>query len=145
MGGPSAGEDERRYKIQTVSPSREGAQGTPAVARLCLGHTTLSAHLHCLRLSRDPFCPWCRTTPDAMEHFLLQCPRFHSQHAALRILALCPGHHNTRPAHLPGCLRLPPLLATCCPSPYLCLLEEDRPATTPVIPTQDYPKTHKNP
>ncbi|MPC60378.1 hypothetical protein E2C01_054422 [Portunus trituberculatus] len=43
----------------------------------------------------------------------------------------------TRSAHLLGGLRRPPLLATCCPSPYSCLLEEDRPATTPVIPTQD--------
>ncbi|MPC85694.1 hypothetical protein E2C01_080478 [Portunus trituberculatus] len=49
------------------------------------------------------------------------------------------------PTHPPGGLRRPPLLATCCPSPYLCLLEEDRPATTPVIPTQDYPRAHKNP
>ncbi|MPC51810.1 hypothetical protein E2C01_045663 [Portunus trituberculatus] len=24
------------------------------------------------------------TTPEAMEHFLLQCPHFHSQHTALR-------------------------------------------------------------
>ncbi|MPC83878.1 hypothetical protein E2C01_078599 [Portunus trituberculatus] len=50
-------------------------------ARLC--HTTLSAHLHRLHLSPDPFCPWYRTTPEAMEHFLLQCSCFHSQHIAL--------------------------------------------------------------
>ncbi|MPC99619.1 hypothetical protein E2C01_095046 [Portunus trituberculatus] len=56
-----------------------------------------------------------------------------------------PGHHNTQPAHPLGGLRRPPLLTTCCPSPYLCLLEEDRPATTPVIPTQDYPRAHKDP
>ncbi|MPC83520.1 hypothetical protein E2C01_078232 [Portunus trituberculatus] len=37
-------------------------------------------HLHRLCLSRDPFYPWCRTTPEAMEHFLLQSPRFHSQY-----------------------------------------------------------------
>ncbi|MPC31884.1 hypothetical protein E2C01_025184 [Portunus trituberculatus] len=40
--------------------------------------------MHCLRQSPDPFCCWCRTTPEAMEHFLLQCPHFHSQHTALR-------------------------------------------------------------
>ncbi|MPC41404.1 hypothetical protein E2C01_034994 [Portunus trituberculatus] len=45
-----------------ISQSRERAQGTSAIVRLRLGHTTLSAHLHCLRLSRDSFCPWCRTT-----------------------------------------------------------------------------------
>ncbi|MPD02683.1 hypothetical protein E2C01_098279 [Portunus trituberculatus] len=39
----------------------------------------------------------------------------------------------------------PPLLTTCCPSPYLCLLEENQPDTTPVIPTQDYPRAHKDP
>ncbi|MPC78903.1 hypothetical protein E2C01_073408 [Portunus trituberculatus] len=34
-------------------------------------------------MSPDPFCHWCRTTPEAMEHFLLQCPSFHSHHTAL--------------------------------------------------------------
>ncbi|MPC43962.1 hypothetical protein E2C01_037621 [Portunus trituberculatus] len=88
----------------------------------------------------------CRTTPDAMEHFLLQCPRFHSQllntlHYASRLSALA----ITTLGRPSGGLRCPPVLATCCPSPYLCLLEEDRPATTPMIPTQDYPRAHKNP
>ncbi|MPD05934.1 hypothetical protein E2C01_101706 [Portunus trituberculatus] len=81
-----------------------------------------------------------------MEHFLLQCPHLHSQHTALRsrlsALAITTLGMPTRP---PGGLRHPPLLATCCPPPYLCLLEEDRPATTPVIPTQDYSGTHKDP
>ncbi|MPC64964.1 hypothetical protein E2C01_059086 [Portunus trituberculatus] len=105
-----------------------------------------TAHLHHLRLPRDPFYPWCRPTPDAMEHFLLQSPRFHSQHtalcswlSALAIITL------DMPYHPPSGLRRPPLLATYCPLPYLCLLEEDRPATTPVIPTQDYPRAHKDP
>ncbi|MPC93991.1 hypothetical protein E2C01_089141 [Portunus trituberculatus] len=82
-----------------------------------------------------------------MEHFLLQCPRFHSQHTALcsRLSALAIITLNM-PTHLLGSLRRPPLLATCCPSPYLCLLEEDRPATTPVILTQDYrARAHKDP
>ncbi|MPC47599.1 hypothetical protein E2C01_041350 [Portunus trituberculatus] len=144
MGGPLVGENERHYKIQTVSQSREGAQGTSAIACLCMGLTTLSAHLHHLRLSRDPFCPWCRTAPEAMEHFLLQCPHFHSTYCTT-LPALRPGHHNTRPAHPPGGLRRPPLLATCYPSHYLCLLEKDRPATMPVMPTQNYPRAHKDP
>ncbi|MPC97067.1 hypothetical protein E2C01_092356 [Portunus trituberculatus] len=63
----------------------------------------------------------------------------------ITLLALRPGHHNTRLAHPLGGLRRPPFLATCCPSPYLCLLEEERPATTPVILTQEYPRTHKDP
>ncbi|MPC99103.1 hypothetical protein E2C01_094499 [Portunus trituberculatus] len=63
----------------------------------------------------------------------------------ITLLALRPGHHNTQPAHPPGGLWRPPLLGTCCPSPYLCLLEEDRPATTPVITTQEYPRAHKDP
>ncbi|MPC81151.1 hypothetical protein E2C01_075755 [Portunus trituberculatus] len=146
MGGPSAREDERRYKIQTISQSREEAQGTSAIACLCLGHTTLSAHLHCLCLSRDLFCPWCRTTPEAMEHFLLQCSRFHSQHTALRSeLSVLAITTLDVPTHPPGGLRRPPFQATWCPLPYLCLLEENRPATTPVIPTQDYPRAHKDP
>ncbi|MPC84743.1 hypothetical protein E2C01_079492 [Portunus trituberculatus] len=139
-----AGEDERRYKIQTVSQSREGAQGKSAIARLRLGHTTLSVHLHRLRLPRDQFCPWCRTTAEAMEHFLLQCPRFRSTYCTT-LTASRPGHHKTRSVHPLGGLRSPPLVAACCPSPYLCLFEQSRPATTPVIPTQDYPSAHKDP
>ncbi|MPC62280.1 hypothetical protein E2C01_056363 [Portunus trituberculatus] len=84
IGGLSAGQDEHRYKIQTVSQSREGTQVTAAIARLRLGHTTLSAHLHLLHWSRDPFCPWCRITSETIEHFLLHCPRFHTHHTAPR-------------------------------------------------------------
>ncbi|MPC84916.1 hypothetical protein E2C01_079669 [Portunus trituberculatus] len=113
---------------------------------LRLGHTTLSGHLHSLHLSPDPFCPWCRTTHETIKHFLLHCPRFHSHHTELPgVPALCPEHHNTQLAHLPGGLRRPFLPATYCPSPYLCLLEEDWPAITPVIPTQDYAMTHMEP
>ncbi|MPC66392.1 hypothetical protein E2C01_060539 [Portunus trituberculatus] len=36
--------------LATLSQSREGAQGTSAIAR----HTMLSTHLHCLRPSPDP-------------------------------------------------------------------------------------------
>ncbi|MPC18593.1 hypothetical protein E2C01_011481 [Portunus trituberculatus] len=82
--------------------------------------------------------------PEAMKHFLLQCPRFHSTYCTT-LPALRPGHLNTRPAHPPGGLRHPPLLAACCPSPYLCLLEQGRLATRPVITTQDYPRAHKDP
>ncbi|MPC83897.1 hypothetical protein E2C01_078618 [Portunus trituberculatus] len=49
------------------------AWATPYLVLLC------NAYVLC----PDPFCPWCRTTPKAMEHFLLQSPRFHSQHIAL--------------------------------------------------------------
>ncbi|MPC95036.1 hypothetical protein E2C01_090230 [Portunus trituberculatus] len=43
----------------------------------------LRAHLHRLRLFPDTFCPWCRTTPETIEHFLLQWLHFHSHHNAL--------------------------------------------------------------
>ncbi|MPD03304.1 hypothetical protein E2C01_098936 [Portunus trituberculatus] len=103
-------------------------------------------NLHRLRLSPDPFCPWCRTTSEAMMHSLLQCPRFYSQHTALRSwLSALAIITLDIPTHPPGGLRRPPLLVTCCPSPYLNLLEEDRPATTLVIPTQDYTRAHKDP
>ncbi|MPC95452.1 hypothetical protein E2C01_090664 [Portunus trituberculatus] len=82
--------------------SREGAQGKSAIARFRLSHTTLSAHLHRLRLSPDPFCPWCKTTLEAMKHFLLQCPRLHSQHTALLCSRLSVLAITTRPAHPPS-------------------------------------------
>ncbi|MPC59281.1 hypothetical protein E2C01_053297 [Portunus trituberculatus] len=57
-------------------------QATAAITRFHLDHTTLSAQ--CLRLSPDHFCPWCRTIPETIEHFLLHCPSFHTHHTALR-------------------------------------------------------------
>ncbi|XP_045126267.1 uncharacterized protein LOC123513261 [Portunus trituberculatus] len=54
-----------------------------ALTRLRLGHTRLTAHLHRLHLSPDPYCPWCRTVPETIEHFLLHCPRFHSHRVVL--------------------------------------------------------------
>ncbi|MPC80555.1 hypothetical protein E2C01_075135 [Portunus trituberculatus] len=98
MGGSSVGKDERRYKIQTVSQSQEGAQATAAITCLRLGHTTLSAHLNRLHLSPDHFCPWCRTTPEAMKHFLLQCHA--STLTTLRYThgsPLWPSQHSTYP------------------------------------------------
>ncbi|KAG0723394.1 hypothetical protein GWK47_042818 [Chionoecetes opilio] len=60
------------------------------LTRLCLGQTTLTAHLHRLRLSPDPHCPWCMNFPETIEHFLLQCPHFHSHRVVLQsqLLAL---------------------------------------------------------
>ncbi|KAG0693728.1 piRNA biogenesis protein EXD1 [Chionoecetes opilio] len=34
--------------------------------------------------SPDPHCPWCRNVSETIEHFLLQCPRFHSHRVVLR-------------------------------------------------------------
>ncbi|KAG0725444.1 Zinc finger protein 622 [Chionoecetes opilio] len=60
------------------------------LTRLRLGHTTLTAHLHHLRLSPDPHCPWCMNFPETIEHFLLQCPHFHLHRVVLhsQLLAL---------------------------------------------------------
>ncbi|KAG0714449.1 hypothetical protein GWK47_014121 [Chionoecetes opilio] len=60
------------------------------LTRLRLGHTTLTAHLHRLRLSPDPHCPWCMNFLETIEHFLLQCPHFHSHRVVLQsqLLAL---------------------------------------------------------
>ncbi|XP_045104412.1 uncharacterized protein LOC123499945 [Portunus trituberculatus] len=55
-----------------------------ALTRLRLGHTRLTAHLHRLGLSTDPYCPWCRTVEETIEHFLLHCSRFHSHRVVLR-------------------------------------------------------------
>ena len=61
-----------------------------ALTRLRLGHTTLTAHLHRLNLAHDPYCPWCLNTPENIQHFILECPRFHSHRVMLReqLLAL---------------------------------------------------------
>ncbi|MPC55155.1 hypothetical protein E2C01_049086 [Portunus trituberculatus] len=81
-------------------------------------------HRYLLTRDPQPYCDDC-LVPLTVRHQLL---------SALAIITL------DMPTHPPGGLRCPPLLATCCPSPYLCLLEEDQPATTSVLPTQDYPQ-----
>ncbi|KAG0730296.1 Amidophosphoribosyltransferase [Chionoecetes opilio] len=55
-----------------------------AVLLFTIGHTTLTVHLHRLRQSPDPHCSWCRKVSETIEHFLLQCPRFHSHRVVLR-------------------------------------------------------------
>ena len=47
--------------------------------------------LHRLHLSPDPYCPWCRTVPETVEHLLMQCPRFHSHRTTLRSQLLALG------------------------------------------------------
>ncbi|KAG0715429.1 hypothetical protein GWK47_011944 [Chionoecetes opilio] len=88
-----------------------------ALTRLRIGHTTLRAHLHRLQLTPDPYCPWAgsqqqRNVPESIEHFLLQCPRFHSHRQLLRgqlialnvtfdlptLLAATAVHPSRRPA-----------------------------------------------
>ncbi|KAG0714129.1 hypothetical protein GWK47_014715 [Chionoecetes opilio] len=44
----------------------------------------LTVHLHRLRQSPDPHCPWCRNVSETIEHFLLQCSHFHSHCVVLR-------------------------------------------------------------
>ena len=55
-----------------------------ALARLRLGDTRLSTHLYRLRLSFDPYCPWCRNLGETIEHLMLQCPRSYSHRILLR-------------------------------------------------------------
>ncbi|MPD03345.1 hypothetical protein E2C01_098978 [Portunus trituberculatus] len=86
--------------VTRFSQSREEVQATTAITRLLLGHTTLGAHLHRLHLSHDPFCPGCRTAPEAMEHFLLQCH----------------GSSLTTLQYTYGSLPWPSQLSTCPPS-----------------------------
>ncbi|XP_069192215.1 uncharacterized protein [Procambarus clarkii] len=55
-----------------------------AITRLRIGHTCLAAHLHRLRLVDSPYCQWCLTQEDTVEHLLLHCPRFHSARVRLQ-------------------------------------------------------------
>ncbi|KAG0716922.1 RNA 3'-terminal phosphate cyclase [Chionoecetes opilio] len=78
------------------------------LTRLRLGHKTLTPHLHRLRLSPDPQCPWCRNVLETIEHFLLQCPRFHSHRVVL---------HSQHLALKVTTFDLPTLLAATCVPP----------------------------
>ncbi|MPC92695.1 hypothetical protein E2C01_087799 [Portunus trituberculatus] len=109
-------------------------QATATIAHLRLGNTTLSAHLHRPFLSLDPFSPWCMTIPETILPLpMLPLPPHCTTLTEFRLSALAIT-----------ILRHPPLPAICYPLPILCLLEKDHPATTPVIPTQDYPMAHKD-
>lgn len=55
-----------------------------AILRLRIGHCGLQAHKHRLRLVDSPYCSWCQTQEETVEHFLLLCPRFHSLRTTLR-------------------------------------------------------------
>ncbi|MPC09212.1 hypothetical protein E2C01_001815 [Portunus trituberculatus] len=47
---------------------------------------TITSNRHSIQNSKggsDAAFPWCRTTPETIEHFLLHCPCFHSHHTAL--------------------------------------------------------------
>ena len=48
------------------------------MARLRVGQTRLNHHLFKMRLSDSPNCPHCLVVPETIEHFLMECPRFHS-------------------------------------------------------------------
>ncbi|MPC36576.1 hypothetical protein E2C01_030039 [Portunus trituberculatus] len=62
-----------------------------ALTRLRLGHTRLTVHLHRLHISPDPYCPWCPTVPETIEHFFLECPCFYSHRTVLRTQLLALG------------------------------------------------------
>ncbi|MPC95148.1 hypothetical protein E2C01_090345 [Portunus trituberculatus] len=32
----------------------------------------------------NPYCPWCISIPETMNHFMLECPRFHSHRVVLQ-------------------------------------------------------------
>ena len=48
------------------------------MVRLRIGHVELAAHLYRLHLVPSPYCKWCISQEESVEHFLLQCPRFYS-------------------------------------------------------------------
>ncbi|MPD04624.1 hypothetical protein E2C01_100321 [Portunus trituberculatus] len=124
---------EKERKMHQSSPA--SARATPCSVLTCTAYICLMRP-SALRAVL-PLRPW-----------NISC--FNAHGSALNILHYAPGSAVTittlnLPTHYHGGLRYPSLLVTCCPSPFLCLLEEDRPATTPLIPTQDYPKAHKDP
>ncbi|MPD00635.1 hypothetical protein E2C01_096120 [Portunus trituberculatus] len=55
-----------------------------ALTHLRLGHTRLIAHLHRMSLALDPYCLWCISIPETINHFMLECPRFHSHCVVLQ-------------------------------------------------------------
>ncbi len=55
-----------------------------ALTRLRIGHCRLEAHLYRLHLTPTPYCQWCLTEAETIEHFLLVCPRHFSHRTVLR-------------------------------------------------------------
>ncbi|KAG0701614.1 Peroxisomal acyl-coenzyme A oxidase 3 [Chionoecetes opilio] len=64
-----------------VRASRQVA-ACSAVVLFTFGLKTLTVYLHRLRQSPDSHCLWCRNVSETIEHFLLQCPRYHSHHVS---------------------------------------------------------------
>ncbi|MPC81537.1 hypothetical protein E2C01_076159 [Portunus trituberculatus] len=54
------------------------------LTHLHLGQTRLTTHLQRMSLAPDPYCPWCISIPETMNHFMLECPRFHLHRVVLQ-------------------------------------------------------------
>ncbi|KAL7281403.1 hypothetical protein ACG7TL_004716 [Trametes sanguinea] len=84
-------------KIGPPLPSRKYLQLTAALPRrsvslltqLRTGHAPLGLHLHRIGKADSPVCPSCRSAPETVAHFLLQCPS-HRRHRA-PLARACPG------------------------------------------------------
>ena len=71
------------------------------MARLCLGHSRLRAHLHRIKMVDSPNCLHCQV-PETVEHFLLHCFRHHRARCILRQYLLGLGVRNMDVATLLG-------------------------------------------
>ena len=78
-----------------------------AITRLRIGHCGLNAHVHRLGMILSPDCPWCRGTPETIDHFLLHCPRHYSHRTHLRHSLAALGIHNITSEFLLGSEQLP--------------------------------------
>ena len=54
-----------------------------AIQRLRIGHTSLNAHLHRLKLINSPDCQYCGES-ETIKHVLLDCPRYYSRRILFR-------------------------------------------------------------
>ncbi|MPC75924.1 hypothetical protein E2C01_070324 [Portunus trituberculatus] len=126
----------------TVSHGKEHKAHQPLPAS-ATPHSVLTCITYVSLVSCDPFCPWCRTT---LRPWNISC--FNAHASSLNILHYAPSsspwpsQHSTCPSSWgPQASIFPSNLLSFA----LCLLEEDWPATTPVILTHEYPRTHKDP
>nr|XP_053638134.1 uncharacterized protein LOC128692832 [Cherax quadricarinatus] len=74
-----------------------------ALNRLRVRHSRLVAHLYRLQMMDSPYCPWCPSQPETVEHFLLWCPHYHFAQTTLRVALRTLGVHTfTLPVLLNG-------------------------------------------
>ena len=89
----------KHKRAQAIGGSKYGLNSV--LTQLRTGHIPLNEHLHRIKLSETPYCPYCPRTLESINHFLLHCSKYiihrHTLVSALKRDAFCIPHMLSDP------------------------------------------------